>query len=422
MLCEILSVGTELLMGQIANTDAQFLARRLAMLGITMHRQTTVGDNPGRVKEALGEALARADLVITTGGLGPTEDDLTKEMVAEYFDLPMEMHEESLERIAGYFRTIGRSMQQNNRKQALMPKGARVMPNRKGTAPGCIVEQGGKIVAVLPGPPFELTDMYEQQLEPYLLARSDKVIASRFLHIVGVGESEVETRLIDLFHSDSPTLALYCSPGEVTARLTVMCGRDEDPAPLLEPVDREIRHRLGSAVYAEGFDVSLPKEIVRRLTDRGETLATAESLTGGMLASQVVDVPGASRVLVEGHVTYATEAKRRVLGVPREILDAVGPVSEACARAMAEGARRVSGATYALATTGLAGPDGGTTETPVGTVFVALASAHGDTQVKRLALRSDRARIRAMSCLHALNLLRLHLDGLSADDPPAPRR
>ena len=410
MICEILSVGTELLMGQIANTDAQFLARRLSMLGLTMHRQTTVGDNPGRVKAALGEALARADLVITTGGLGPTEDDLTKEMVAEYFGLPMELHEESLQRIAAFFSAVGRPMRENNRKQAYMPRGARVMPNRKGTAPGCVVEAGGKIVAVLPGPPFELTDMYEQQLEPYLLSLSDKVIASRFLHIVGVGESEVETRLLDLFHSDSPTLALYCNPGEVTARLTVMCGRNEDPAPLLEPVEREIRRRMGSALYAEGIDVSLAKEIVRRLTARGETLAVAESLTGGMLASQIVDVPGASQVLVEGHVTYATEAKARVLGVPRDILDTVGPVSEACARSMAEGARRVSGATWALATTGVAGPGGGTEETPVGTVFVALAGPGGETRVKRLALRSDRARIRAMSCLHALNLLRLRLD------------
>ncbi|MBR3504484.1 MAG: competence/damage-inducible protein A [Clostridia bacterium] len=412
MICEILSVGTELLMGQIANTDAQFLARRLNALGITMHRQTTVGDNPGRVKRALGEALARADLVITTGGLGPTEDDLTKEMVAEYFGLPLEVHEESLKRIASFFKSVGRPMRENNRKQALMPRGAIVMPNRKGTAPGCIVNRGGKIVAVLPGPPFELTDMYEQALEPYLLSLSDRVIASRYLHIVGVGESEVETRLLDLFHSDSPTLALYCSPGEVTARLTVMCGRDEDPMPLMEPVEREIRRRMGSALYAEGLEASLPKEIVRRLTARGETLATAESLTGGMLASQIVDVPGASAVLVEGHVTYAVEAKARVLGVPREILDTVGPVSEACARTMAEGARRLSGAVYALATTGVAGPGGGTEETPVGTVYVALASARGETQVKRLNLRSDRARIRSMTCLHALNLLRLHLDEL----------
>ena len=409
MICEILSVGTELLMGQIANTDAQFLSRRLSALGITLYRQTTVGDNPARVKQALGEALARSDLVITTGGLGPTEDDLTKEMVAEYFGLKMILHQESLDAIARFFDAVGRPMRENNKKQAYMPEGAFVMPNRKGTAPGCVVEKGGKLVAVLPGPPFELQDMYEQQLEPFLLRRSDRAIVSRYLHIVGVGESEVETRLKDLFHGESPTLALYCNPGEVTARLTVMCGRDEDAAARLAPLENEIRRRMGDALYAEGLDASLPKEIVRLLTERGETLTAAESLTGGMLASSIVDVPGASRVLGQSRVTYANEAKADILGVPWEILNGVGPVSEACARAMAEGALRISGADWALSTTGLAGPDGGTPETPVGTVFVALAGKHIETQVKRLAFRSDRARIRSMTCLHALNLLRLQI-------------
>jgi len=226
MVAEILSVGTELLLGQIVNTDAQFLSRRLSALGITVYRHVTVGDNPGRVKEALRQALSRSDLVITTGGLGPTEDDLTKEMVAEVFGLDMELHQASLDKIESFFTSTGRTMTENNKKQAYFPTGAHVMPNRKGTAPGCIVEKDGKRVAVLPGPPFELTDMYEQQLEPYLLSLSDKVIYSKFLRTVGIGESSLETRLKDLFHWDGPaTLALYCSPGEVQARLTVMCGR-----------------------------------------------------------------------------------------------------------------------------------------------------------------------------------------------------
>lgn len=410
MLCEILSVGTELLMGQIANTDAQFLARRLSALGITMHRTVTVGDNPARVKEALREALSRADLVITTGGLGPTEDDLTKEMVAEYFGLPMQLHQESLDKIESYFASTGRKMTENNKKQAYFPQGCRIMPNRKGTTPGCIVTQGEKRVAVLPGPPFELIDMYEQQLEPYLMSLSDKVITSRFLHIVGIGESEVETRLIDLFHWNAPTLALYCNPGEVTARLTVMAGRAEDAAALLAPMEREIRARLGSAVYAEGIDASMKGEIVRRLKARGETLCVAESLTGGMLASQLVDVSGASDVLIEGHVTYTDAAKARVLGVPASILEGEGAVSAACARAMAEGALMHCDADYALSTTGLAGPGGGTEKTPVGTVFAALAGRSLETRVIELHLRGDRTRIRTMSCLRALNLLRLHLD------------
>ena len=412
MLCEILSVGTELLMGQIANTDAQFLARRLSAIGITMHRTVTVGDNPGRVKEALNEALSRADLVITTGGLGPTEDDLTKEMVAEYFGLPMRLHQESLDKIERYFASTGRKMTDNNRKQALFPEGCRIMPNRKGTAPGCIVERDGKRVAVLPGPPFELIDMYEQQLEPSLLSLSDKIIRSRFLHIVGVGESEVETRLLDLFHVGNPTLALYCNPGEVTARMTVMVNRSDDGSSLLDPMEAEIRRRMGNAVYAEGIDAAMKSEIVRRLSERHETLAVAESLTGGMLAAQIVDVPGASDVLVEGHVVYMNEAKERVLGVSSEILSGVGAVSEECARAMAEGTLKRSNATYALSTTGVAGPGGGTEKTLVGTVFVALAGHDFETRVLELHLRGDRTRVRSMSCLRAMNLLRLRLDEL----------
>ena len=412
MLCEILSVGTELLRGQIANTDAQFLARRLSAIGITMHRTVTVGDNPGRVKEALNEALSRADLVITTGGLGPTEDDLTKEMVAEYFGLPMRLHQESLDKIERYFASTGRKMTDNNRKQALFPEGCRIMPNRKGTAPGCIVERDGKRVAVLPGPPFELIDMYEQQLEPYLLSLSDKIIRSRFLHIVGVGESEVETRLLDLFHVGNPTLALYCNPGEVTARMTVMVNRSDDGSSLLDPMEAEIRRRMGNAVYAEGIAAAMTSEIVRRLSARHETLAVAESLTGGMLAAQIVDVPGASDVLVEGHVVYMNEAKERVLGVSSEILNGVGAVSEECARAMAEGTLKRSNATYALSTTGVAGPGGGTEKRPVGTVFVALAGHDFETRVLELHLRGDRTRVRSMSCLRAMNLLRLRLDEL----------
>lgn len=408
MIAEILSVGTELLLGQIVNTDAQFLSRRLSALGITVYRHVTVGDNPGRVQEAIRQALTRSDLVITTGGLGPTEDDLTKEMVAEVFGLEMELHEESLQKIEGFFASMGREMTDNNKKQAFFPVGARIMPNRKGTAPGCVVEKDGKRVAVLPGPPFELTDMYEQQLEPYLLSLSDQVIASKFLRIVGIGESSLETQLMDLFHWNSPTLALYCSPGEVQARMTVMCGRNEDPAPLLAPMEKEIRSRLGNHVYGEGLDNSMAQTVVNLLRESGQTITIAESCTGGMLSAQLVDISGASDVLNEAHVTYANSAKEKVLGVRHETLERHGAVSEECAREMAEGARRISGADYALSTTGIAGPGGGTPEKPVGTVYVGLAW-EGGSEVIRLNLRGDRTRIRSMTCLQALNLLRLRL-------------
>ena len=408
MIAEILSIGTELLMGQIANTDAQYISRRLAELGVNLYRHTTVGDNPARVKEALGEAIARADIVITTGGLGPTEDDLTKEMVAEFFGLPMEMHAPSLEALTERMNRLGREITPNNYKQAMMPRGAIVMPNLRGTAPGAIVESGQKAVAILPGPPHEMQDMFERQLAPYLHARTGVRIDSRFLHVCGIGESSLETLLLDLFHSENPTLALYCGAGEVQARLSARVGASEDSAPLLDPLEKEIRRRAGRAVYGEGRNLTLAAAVVNALRAAGKTVACAESLTGGMLASKLVDVPGASSVLGEAYVTYSNEAKMRLLGVSEDTLRQFGAVSAQCAREMAEGARRASGADFALSTTGIAGPDGGTTEKPVGLVYVGVASANG-CETQELHLRGERDWIRELTCVNALNALRLTL-------------
>jgi nicotinamide-nucleotide amidase len=410
MICEILSVGTELLMGQVANTDAQYLSRRLSELGVKVYRHTTVGDNPQRVKEALKTALSRSDLVITTGGLGPTEDDLTKEMVAEYHGLTMELHQPSMDALLERMKKIhpDRDLTPNNLKQAYFPKGSIVMPNRRGTAPGCIVEQDDKAVAVLPGPPRELKDMFEQQLEPYLLKRQEMNLASRFFHIFGVGESNVETILLDLFHSQNPTLALYCGAAEVTARLTASGAPGENLDKLLDPVEEEIRKRLGNTVYAEGRDQTMEHTVLRLLLERKETIAVAESCTGGKLSQMITDSPGASGALVEGFVTYSNEAKMRTLGVTEAVLRAHGAVSEECARQMAEGARKATGATWALSVTGIAGPDGGSEEKPVGTVYIGLAGP-GDTNVQRFQYLGDRSWIRTLSCQNALNLLRLAL-------------
>ena len=408
MIAEILSIGTELLMGQIANTDAQYISRRLAELGVNLYRHTTVGDNPARVKEALGEAIARADIVITTGGLGPTEDDLTKEMVAEFFGLPMEMHAPSLEALTERMNRLGREITPNNYKQAMMPRGAIVMPNLRGTAPGAIVESGQKAVAILPGPPHEMQDMFERQLAPYLHARTGVRIDSRFLHVCGIGESSLETLLLDLFHSENPTLALYCGAGEVQARLSARVGANEDSAPLLDPLEKEIRRRAGRAVYGEGRNLTLAAAVVNALRAAGKTVACAESLTGGMLASRLVDVPGASSVLGEAYVTYSNEAKMRLLGVSKDTLRQFGAVSAQCAREMAEGARRAAGADFALSTTGIAGPDGGTPEKPVGLVYVGVASTSG-CEAQELHLRGERDWIRELTCVNALNALRLAL-------------
>lgn len=406
MLAEILSVGTELLMGQIANTDAQYISRRLSELGVSIYRHVTVGDNPARVKEALGEALSRADIVITTGGLGPTEDDLTKEMVAEYFSLPMELHQPSLDALTSYMTRLGREMTPNNIKQAYFPAGSIVMPNLCGTAPGCIVEQNGKAVAVLPGPPRELKDMFDRQLAPYLARRSGMHIESKFLRTFGIGESMLETMLIDLFHSENPTLALYCGLGEVQARISARAETVEQANALIEPLEKEILSRVGSAFYGYGVDNSLPNAVLQLLRERGETVCFAESCTGGRIAASMIDSPGASDALKESYVTYSDAAKARILGVSEATLRDHTAVSAQCAREMAEGARRISGADWGVSVTGIAGPDGGAPLTPVGTVFIGVAGPE-TTTVNEFHFRGNRDWVRTLAASNALNLLRL---------------
>lgn len=425
MIAEILSVGTELLMGQIANTDAQYLSRRLAELGVTLYHQTVVGDNPRRVKAALAEALSRADVVITTGGLGPTEDDLTKEMVAEYFDLEMVSDEASLRHIEAFMCRIGHPVTERGdgapgeasagrraraiAKQALFPRGAVILPNRIGIAPGCVVESGDKAVAVLPGPPNEMKDMFDRALAPYLARRSGAHIESRFIRVFGIGESRLEPMLADLFHAANPSMALYCGPGEVMVRVTAMAASGDEARAIVAPVAAEVRRRLGDRVYGEGADNSVENVAVERLKARGERVSVAESLTGGLVAARLVSVPGASNVLDEAHVTYADAAKHRVLGVRQETLDRHTAVSAECAREMAEGVRRISRADWGVSTTGYAGPDGGADGTPVGTVYIGVAGRDG-TVVRECHFQGDRSFIRTLAASWALNELRLAME------------
>lgn len=407
MTAEILSVGTELLLGQIVNSDAQFISRKLSEAGIGLFRHVTVGDNPARLRESLTEALGRADIVITTGGLGPTADDLTKQVTAELLGLPMELDPASAEGIRAFFEKRGRTMSENNLRQACFARGARILENAYGTAPGCIVEQGGRSVIHLPGPPRELIPMFNRSVMPYLMERSGQTIVSRYIRIFGMGESEVENRVRDLMEAgENPTLAPYCSLGEVQLRMTVRCAKAEQALPLLAPMEQAVRERLGGVIYAvcDTPEETMPKVLVERLLKAGKTLAVAESCTGGMLASMLVDIPGVSGTLVEGHVTYANEAKMRVLGVRAETLEQYGAVSEQTAREMARGLRERSGADYALSITGIAGPDGGTPEKPVGLVWIALADQQ-EIRALRLNLHGDRMSIRTLACLHAMHLL-----------------
>ena len=408
MIAEIVAVGTELLMGQIVNTDAQYLSRRLQSLGVSVYYHTTVGDNPQRMKDTLALALSRSDIVITTGGLGPTQDDISKEMAAQLLGLPMRFDEDSWRAIGEYFGKMGRYCPENNRRQAMFAEGAVILPNACGTAPGCLIEKDGKIVIQLPGPPHEMADMFEKQVYDRLAEKTGGCIASRYLRIYGLGESTVAERCAKwIENGNDVTVAPYCSLGECQLRVTARGETERAALDKVLPVTEEIRALLGDPVYAvmDTSEGSMEEAAGQALTARGLTVATAESCTGGLVAAKLVNYPGISAELCEAHVTYANEAKVKYCGVKPETLAAHGAVSEETAREMAQGLRERCGADIVVATTGIAGPGGGTAEKPVGLVYVACADKAGVT-VEKLTLRGNRERIRTLSALRALDMIR----------------
>ena len=409
MTAEIVSIGTELLLGQIANTDAQFLSRELAAAGLDVYRHTAVGDNLDRVVEALQAALSRCDVVVTTGGLGPTTDDLTKPGVARALGLPMVFDPTAMRAIETRFAQLGRRMPESNRQQAAFPQGAVVLPNACGTAPGCWIQQNSKTILVLPGPPHELADMYVKQARARVAALTGEVIVSRVLRVFGMGESAMEEAVADLLAAQTnPSIAPLLGPGDVTLRVTAKAKDEAAALALIAPVESALRQRLGDAVYAVTED-DLCLHTAKLSIQKKATLAVAESLTGGILAGKLVKIPGISAVFYGGIVAYDNRAKVDILGVPQAILDTHGAVSQPCAQAMAEGMLRLSGTDFALATTGIAGPGGQTPDKPVGLVYIALARQDGETQTQRLELTGGRERIRQMTCVYAMNLLRLAL-------------
>jgi len=401
---ELISVGTELLMGNILNTNAQYISQKLADLGINCYLQTTVGDNPARLEEAVHGALSRADIVILTGGLGPTCDDLTKETVSEAFHKKLVLDEESFMYIRTRFAAMGREMTPNNVKQAMFPEGCKILPNPNGTAPGCILEENGKTAILLPGPPNEMEPMFDACVIPYLEKRSGFRLYSRMVRIFGKGESSVEYELRDLMDGENPTVAPYALASEVKLRVTARCKNEEEGERLTAPVIARIRARLGDVVYSdEGKE--LHEVCADLLLGHGKTVAVAESCTGGMLASKFIGIPGSSRWFVEGCITYSNNAKIKRLSVSPGTLEQYGAVSEQTALEMARGILRTSGADYGLATTGIAGPDGGTKDKPVGLVYIALASKDKEI-AKELRLTGGRERIRNLTCLNILDMLR----------------
>lgn len=409
---EILCVGTELLLGDIVNTDAAYLARRLAQLGIPVYRQSVVGDNPERLRSAIAEAFTRADLLILTGGLGPTADDITKEITAAYFGIPLVEHAESLARMREYLAAYGKNITDNNYKQVLLPAGSTVFPNGCGTAPGMAVEQDGKIALLLPGPPSELVPMFEESAVPYLARYSDGVLYSLNLHLAGIGESAAEAVLRDLMNgSVNPTVAPYAGEHEVRIRITARAASEEEARRLcLEMKETVLARGMAEYFYAETDSPEAAEDAPARallsvLAQRGMTFAAAESCTGGMIGARICAVPGASSSFLGSIVSYANEVKEHVLGVRSETLASYGAVSEETAREMAEGARRATGADLTVSVTGIAGPGGGTPEKPVGTVCFAV-SVGGTVRSETMHFnpRGTRERIRKQAASHAMRI------------------
>lgn len=407
--CELISVGTEILLGDILNTDAQFLSIELARLGISVIHQSTVGDNRERLLAQLKEAADRSDIIILSGGLGPTPDDLTKEVCCEFFGKKMFLHEPTVEKIKTYFSTKGMKMAQNNLKQAMLPKDCVIFPNDNGTAPGMAIEKDGVHILVLPGPPRELKPMFRNCAVPYLMQFSDRIIVSHSIRTFGIGESLMAERVNDLFDAENPTVAPYAKDGEALLRVTAMARTKEEAENLCKPVINEIKNRLDGFVY--GVDYTCIEEaVIEKLKEKHMKVATAESCTGGFIAKRITDVPGASEVFDCGIISYANEIKHRVLGVSEDDLNKYGAVSEPVARQMAQGALKVSGADIAVSVTGIAGPDSDSTNKPVGLVYIGLADRDNVWVRELRTSRKDRSYNRYVSASNALNMIRLYID------------
>ena len=408
---EIVTIGTEMLLGDLVDTNTAWISQRLAELGVGIYRHTTVGDNTERIVDALREASSRSALVVTTGGLGPTSDDLTNACLSTLTGREMVEYPEAREHVDEMFARFGRQPTANNYKQALFPAGTELIPNPVGTAMGALVEWEGTLFATLPGVPTEMKTMFGETLEPMIRAHSEGSIVSKTLHFAGIGESALAEKVQEFLDATDPTVAPLAGQGRVRLRITTRAATEREAQEKIAPVEKEVIARLGDYFFGEDGE-TLEGAVARLLEERSATLALAESCTGGLLAKRLTDMPGASAYFTEALVTYSNESKERLLGVPHALIAEHGAVSEAVAREMAEGARRVSGADYGLSVTGVAGPDGGTEEKPVGLVFVGISDAE-DTFAEKVDLTAwarSRDSIRERSTNRAFDLLRLRLE------------
>jgi nicotinamide-nucleotide amidase len=415
MYCEIIAVGTELLMGQTLNTNARDIARELSTLGVGVYHQAVVGDNEGRLAETFRQALDRSDLIILTGGLGPTEDDLTRETVAKVLGLPLEKNEAWERRMEDFFKRLQRPMVEINRRQAMVPRGGRLLPNERGTAPGIFLEREGKTIVLLPGPPRELLPLFKEQVVPLLRERLKDcgdlaVLQSKILRVVGLGESALVEIIKDvLAQQNNPTIAPVAKGSEVHLRITARASSGEQAVALIERVVGQLRDLLGEYLYGED-DEELELAVARLLWEKEKTLALAESCSGGLLSHRLTNIPGSSTYFLAGLVTYSNEAKMQLLGVEAKVLEAKGAVSAEVATQMASGVRRLCKADIGIGITGIAGPGGDTPQKPVGLTFIAL-NAESIDYVRRYEFWGSRQDIKERATQTALSLLRLHLLG-----------
>lgn len=406
MTVELISVGTEILLGNIVNTNAAYLAEKCAQLGITCYYQTVVGDNAERIKMTLEAAASRSDLIIMSGGLGPTEDDLTKEVASEFAGKKLLLDKRSLERIKSYFEAKGITPTENNRKQAMIPEGAEIFDNNNGTAPGMMIEAGKVKIILLPGPPGELIPMFEESVIPCLQKINEGTIYSQTVKICGVAESKAETIVKDLIDKQTnPTIATYAKTGEVHIRVTAKADTQKEAIKLVKPVVKELKQRFGYDVYSTDDETTLEKAVVDLLIANELTVTCAESCTGGLLSARLINVPGVSDVYKAGFVTYSNKAKRKHLGVKKSTLQKYGAVSRQTAEEMVKGVAFAAKADVAVSITGIAGPDGGTKEKPVGLVYVSC-NVKGKITTKEFHFSGNRSKVRESTVSSALILMR----------------
>ena len=406
MIVELISVGTEILLGNIVNTNAAYLSEKCAALGLSCYYQDVVGDNEERLCDTIRMALSRADILLLSGGLGPTQDDLTKEAAAKVMGKQLYLHEESRAALQKFFEERGMEITDNNWKQAMMPEGCIVVDNPNGTAPGVIMAENGKHVILMPGPPNEMIPMFETSIMPYLSKLQDGVIYSQTVKVCGVGESKAETMVKDLIEGQTnPTIATYAKTGEVHLRVTARAQDEKAAKKLVKPMVKELKGRFGSSIYTTEDEVTLERAVVDLLLANKLAITTVESCTGGLLAARLINVPGVSEVFKSGFITYSNKAKRRLLGVKKSLLLKHGAVSKEVAREMVKGAALVSKADVAVSVTGIAGPDGGSEEKPVGLVYIGC-NVCGKITVKECHFSGNRARIRDNTVSAALSLMR----------------